>query len=151
MLKEYGPDDFIVTGGYGEYDPDCWQMIGFYERERLASNLRLVDDLVSELKKAGLLTEEADIKSPIDVLAEKKANDAVLSLEDAIDRADLLLQEGTQLVGSTSDMPYDRGMQEVVAKGIRKLVDALLVCWPWSCSPLIMGVKTACSSGLSRV
>lgn len=136
----------FITGGWGQYEADRGLTIRCYERERLASNLRLVDDLVLTLTHVGWLPPGP---SPLEIMAAKQREDKVPALAEAVKEADAILAEATaevhraRAIGDGADL-------KAIAKGIRRLVDGLLALWPWSASPLIMSAETA-FEGISQV
>lgn len=138
----------FVEGGWGEYPPDRQRMIGMYERERIASNVRLANDLILTLMHAGWLPSGP---SPMEILSERARANTLCSMHDAAEAADGLKIEGVLMVRSAkARAAKDDINRKGIARGISRLVDALLALWPWSSSPLIMDAATAFES-LSRV
>lgn len=118
------------------------------EKERLATNVRIVNDLILTLQHFGWLPK--NYRSPLKNLEERKKHKKILPISEAVRAAEVFQQRGKDEVQIAKSLKgHERRL--LICKAIGHLVEALLSCWPWTTSHLIMSIEEAYERGLSQV
>lgn len=131
--------------------PSRTTMVSEWEKERLATNLRIVQSLIRTLRSFNWLA--ADHPLPADVVVARKAQTegGIRPISVAVKTAEKLWRKGAGKLKNARLLQFGDSRDCRISESIAYLVKAHLECWPWAASPLIMSANEAYAQGLSQL